>query len=66
MGPNSLAVLLILTAVLTHIYLSTWDVEVNYREIKDNTQRDKGDVLEYEMLKEGRVNFVSDLGLLKL
>lgn len=58
--------LLILTAVLTHIYLSTWDVEVNYREIKDNTQRDKGDVLEYEMLKEGRVNFVSDLGLLKL
>lgn len=66
MGPNSLAVLLILTAVLTHIYLSTWDVEVNYREIKDNTQRDKGDVLEYEMLKEGRVNFASDLGLLKL
>lgn len=58
--------LLILTAVLTHIYLSTWDVEVDYREIKDNTQRDKGDVLEYEMLKEGRVNFVSDLGLLKL
>lgn len=58
--------LLILTAVLTHIYLGTWDVEVNYREIKDNTQRDKEDVLEYEMLKEGRVNFVNDLGLLKL
>lgn len=58
--------LLILTAVLTHIYLGTWDVEVNYREIKDNTQSDKEDVLEYEMLKEGRVNFVNDLGLLKL
>lgn len=57
---------LILTAVLTHIYLGTWDVEVNYREIKDNTQRGKEDVLEYEMLKEGRVDFVSDLGLLKL
>ena len=66
MDPSGLAALLILTAVLTHIYLGTWDVEVNYMEIKDNTQRGKEDALEYEMLQEGRVNFVSDLGLLKL
>lgn len=39
-----------------HIYLGTWDVEINYREIHD-----KGNALEYKMQKKGRVNFVSDI-----